>query len=795
MGEIRLAVRSLLKTKLFTVVAIVTLMIGIGATTAVFSVFDAVALRALPFTEPEALVDVEEWSATELCAGCGVGMSRPTFTDLQKRATSFEDLAAFSEIPVNVGGLEAPERVSAAEVSGNFFNVLGVRPTMGRTLDANDDRVGVPAVVVVSTRYFANRLGSDPTKIGGTIRINGQPTTIIGVMPATAVLPEFAQIWLPLGRTPIGTDRAARDLGVIGRLKRGVSRASAESEMKTIASDLERAYPETQKDWTIRLRGLRQAVGDGDVPVYGLMLASVVVLWAIVCANLAGLLLARGIGRRREIAVRLALGANRSDVVWHLFAESVCLAAVGGILGAIASAWTVDLLLASLDTAIPSWLTPRLDGWVLGFCLLLSGLSAVAAGLLPAVRASRPNVHDDLKAGGQTSLGGGKSTLRGSLVVLQLALSLVLLAVAGVLTATIQSLAGREGNEGSDVVQARVALLGDTSSAHITSSIDAFVKRLGALPEARAAAASGSGFIAGFGGRDQQISVEGLPVLPEGVSPRFYLAVTPRYFETVGTQLREGRSFEETDRAGAAPVAIIGRRLANQLWNGQNAVGRRIRLGGDSLPWRTVVGVIEETADTAGRSNRNMAYVPFAQMPTREATLLIAARRNPASILKTVREAARSVDPDLPLLDLMTSVAAHAQVWRPYRSFAMTISAIGAIALALSAIGLYGVIAYGAEQRTREIGLRIALGARPGDVVQLITTQGLRLVTVGIVLGLVAALAVMPLMRNMMFGLDPMNPSVFALSALLLVAVAAVASYLPARRAAATDPMVALRND
>jgi putative ABC transport system permease protein len=794
MGEIRLAIRSLLKTKLFTTVAVLTLMIGIGATTAVFSIYDAVALRDLPFADPESLVDVEEWSATELCGGCGVGVSRPMFNDIQQRATSFQGLAAYSEIPVNVGGLDVPERVSAAEVTGNFFNVLGLRPAMGRTLDVNDDRADAPAVVAVSSRYFANRLGSDPTKIGQPIRINGQPATIVGVMPPTAVLPEFAQLWLPMSRTPAGNDRSARDLGVIGRLKDGVLPKAADAELASIAADVARAHPETQKNWTARARELRRAVGDDNVPIYGLMFASVVMLWAIVCANLAGLLIARGIGRRREVAVRLALGANRGDIVWHLFAETVCLAAVGGVLGALASSWVIEFLLASLDKAIPSWLTPRLDWTVLGFCLLLSALSAAAAGLLPALRASRPNVHDDLKAGAQTSVGSGKSRLRGSLVVLQLALSLVLIAVAGVLTATIRSVAARGGDQAPDLVQARVALLGETSPDRVRGSIDAFVKRLGALPEARSAAASGTGFIAGFGGRDRQISVEGIPTLPQGVSPRFYIAVTPRYFETTGMRLIAGRAFQAADGAGSTPVVIIGQRMATQLWNGADAVGHRIRLGGDSLPWRTIVGVLAEKGDSSGRS-ANMAYVPFAQSPTTEATLLVAAKGSASSILKTVRDAAKSVEPDLPLLDLMTTVDAHRQVWRPYKAFAVTISTIGGIALLLSAIGFYGVIAYGAQQRTREIGLRIALGARPGDVVRLITGGGFRLVTVGVILGLIAAVAAMPLMKGMMFGLDPLNPTVFALSALVLVAVAGIASYVPARRAAATDPMVALRND
>ncbi|HET9424109.1 MAG TPA: ABC transporter permease [Gemmatimonadaceae bacterium] len=795
MDEIRLAIRSLLKSKLFAAVAILTLVIGIGATTAVFSVFDAVALRPLPFAEPHRLVDIEEWSATALCAGCGVGVSGPMVEDLERRMTTVQSLALYREGPVNVGGTDAPQRVSAASVSGNFFTVLGVNAATGRAIDLNDDRPGSPRVAVLSRGYFERAFAADAGVIGRTIRINGAPATVVGVMPPSAVLPEFAQIWVPLDRSSLATDRSARDLGVIARLKDGISREQADAEVKLIAADLAEAYPETQERWTARIRSLRDAVGDDDRGPFGLMLGAVLVLWAVVCANLAALLLARGVSRRREIAVRLAVGGSRRAVVWHLLAESLCLAAVGGILGAIAASWVVDGLLATLDTPIPAYLTPRLDATTLAFCVVLSLVSVVAFGLLPAIRASRPDVHDDLKAGSPGSVGGSGGTIRGSLVVLQLTLSLALLAVAGVLSNTIGRMsAGRSGDD-ADIVQARVEVLGSVPPDRLSAIVGHFVERFSALPEVRSAAASASGFIAGFGSEDTRIRVEGIPEVAAGVSPRFYHAVTPSYFETSRIALLEGRAFTTADRAGAPPVVIVNHRLAEQLWRGEPAVGRRIKLGADSLPWRTIVGVVANTGDTASRRFSNIAYVPFPQSPMPAVTFRVAARGEPQSVLRPMREAARSVDPDLPLLDVMTNAQAQARQWRPMRAYAFTISAIGIVALVLAAIGLYGVVAYGAQQRTREIGVRIALGAQRRDVIRLVTRQGLGLVTLGVIFGTAAAVLVAPLMRGMLFGATPFNVVVFACSAGLLIIVAAIASYLPARRAAKTNPMLALRSE
>ncbi|HEY6218735.1 MAG TPA: ADOP family duplicated permease, partial [Gemmatimonadaceae bacterium] len=751
MGDLALAVRSLLKSKLFTTIAVATLAIGIGATTAVYSMFYAVAVRPFPFPEANRLVDIEEWSATELCAGCAVGVSRPMLTDLEREMHSLQSVAAAVELPVNIGGTDAPERVSAASVSGNYFMVLGVNAIHGRALDPNDDRSGAPAVVVLGQRLLERMFGGDSAMIGRTVRINGRPTTVVGIMPTTAVLPEFAQLWMPFAAPTTAGDRGSRELAVIGRLKSGATVEAADREAKRVAADLERSFPATQKGWTARVRPLRSAMAGEEESLYALLLGAGVVLWAIVCANLAGLLLARGVARRKEIAVRIALGSGKWAVIWHLMSESVCIALAGGAFGAIAASWAVDLLVASISTQIPSWLTPRLDAGVLAFCFALSLLSAIAVGLVPAFRVSRLSVQDDLKAGAQAAVGGSGKRLRGSLVVLQLTLALVLLAVSGVLSVTIGRVTARAiGSDDHDVVQGRIEMLGATSTERAVPTVNAFVSRFAALPEARAAAAYGTGFIAGFGGRDTKIRAEGVTDLAEGVSPRFYFAVTPRYFETIHLPVLSGRAFTDADTRAASPVVMINRRLASTLWPGLEGVGRRIKLGGDSLPWRTVVGVVGDLTYSESRRASNFAYVPFAQDPQLPATLLVGAKRDPITLIQPMRAAARDIDPDLPLLDLMTVEQDHARQARPYRAYALTMSAFGTVALILSAIGLYGVVAYGAEQRTREIGLRIALGAKRADVMRLVTRQGMRLVAFGVVFGLAAAALVLPVMRGLL---------------------------------------------
>jgi putative ABC transport system permease protein len=797
MGDLRLAVRSLLKAKLFTAVAVTTLAIGIGSTTAVFSLFSAIALKPLPFPEPTRLVDVEEWSATELSAGSAVGVSAPTLNDLAAGVKSLEAIASYLEVPTNVSGSESPERVSGALVSGNFFRVLGVNPAIGRAIDASDDRASAPPVVVINNRLFVRRFGGDRSILGQSIRINGMPHTIIGVMPATVMLPEFAELWTPMQQSYHVTDRASRDLGVIGRLRGGYSVAAADLELKTLGSAIAKDHPDTQAGWTTRVRPLRQALGGEEVGIFGFLLAAVLVLLLIVCANVASMMLARGAARRKDIAVRLALGARRSTIIWHLLAESLCLAIAGGVLGVLAASWGVDLMLASLQTNIPGWLRPTMDFRVMAFAVAASMAAAIAFGLAPALRSSRGDVHEDIKAGGPANIGGRRALLRGSLVVVQLALSLVLLAAAGVLMASVTRISARQiGLSDRDVVQARFEMLGSRTPEQNVATVKALVDRLSQIAGARTASIIGTGFIAGFGAQDQKIRAEGIVAVPDGVSPRFYFAITPKYFETVRLQLTQGRKFTDADARGTVPVVIINQTMGRRLWPAGNPTGHRIRLGNaDSLPWRTIVGVVNDV----GSNERiaNAAYVPFAQAPQSAATIMVGSTGEPSALINPIREAARGVDADLPLVDLMTAEQDHARHYWPYRAYALMLTAVGAVALLLAGIGLYGVIAYAVEQRSREVGLRIALGANRNDVLRLVTRQGFVLVIIGVVFGVLGAIVVLPVMKSipLLFGASPLDSLVFAAVTAILVLVALIASYIPARRATRVDPMIAMRSE
>lgn len=797
MGDLLLAVRSLLKSKLFTAVAVGTLAIGIGASTAVFSLFNAVALRPLPFPNQERLVDIEEWSASELCGGCSVGVSLPTLKDFAPRVQSLQSIASYLERPANIAGASGPERVGSALISGSFFSVLGLNAAIGRAIDPSDDRVDAPPVVVLSGRLFTRLFGDDRSVIGQQIRLNGTPHTIIGVMPPTAILPEMASLWIAMAPSYHVADRSARELGVIGRLRDGVSVATADNEVKTLAAGVASEHPDTQKGWTTRVRSLRRALAGDKAVIFGIMLGAVLVLLLIVCANLAGLMLARGVARRKDLAVRIALGAKRSAIVWHLLAESLCLSIAGGVIGLVAASWAVDAMLAALGTQIPSWLEPQMDFRVIGFALVISIVSAAAFGLIPALRSSRDDVHDDIKAGGPATVGRSRGGLRGSLIVLQLAASLVLLTAAGVLAVSTQRISAREtGVSDGNLLQARIEMLGTTAPDQQIAKVKSLVGRLSTMPGARTAAATATHFVAGFGGRDQSIRAEGVPAVPEGASPRFYFAVTPKYFDAMGLRLLRGRGITEGDVRGSTPIVVVNQEMSRRLWPNADPIGRRIRLGAaDSLPWLTIVGVVSDIGNPASGRISNYAYVPFSQAPQAEVRILVRATADPAALIKPVREAARSIDPDLPLLDLMTVEQDRARTVWPYRSYALMMTAVGFIALVLAGIGLYGIVAFAVEQRTREMGLRIALGAKRLDVITLIGRQGLVLVAIGVVFGVAGGLVVLPVLKSVLFGASPINPYVFAAAAAVLVAVALVASYIPARRATHVDPMVAMKSE
>lgn len=801
LADFRLAVRTLAKSRLFVVVAVSTLAIGIGADTAAFSLMDTILFRPLRFATPEGLVDVSEWSATKLCAGCGVGTSHDTYREWRTGATAFDDMGAYVEIPLSVADTAAAERISGALASASLFRTLGARARLGRLYTDDDEKPGAAPVAVLSHALWTSRFAADTGIIGRAVRINGTQRVVIGVLPADFHFPEFATAWLPLEPNIRATRRDDRSLGVVARLRGGVTVEAANAEMATRAAALAREHPETNAEWTTRVTPLRATLAGTEAQLFVILLGAVSLVLLIVCANLAGLLLARGAARRREIAVRLALGATRARIVRMLLAETTLLSLAGGVLAALMTWWAVDLVSVQFRGFVPLWMEFRVDARVLAFCALASVVAGLAFGLLPALRASDANLQDDLKTG---AFAGGRSgaRVRAWLVVGELSVALVLLAASGLLIKSFLRISTTaEGEDRAGLITAQMDFLDsryETPSALLASAGD-IMGRISQVPTVRAAALSRTEFLAGFGARDRKIRVEGRATIPDGVSPRFANAVTPGFFETMGMSLAAGRAFTDRDRAGSPAVIVIPDRLAQDLWPGESAIGKRLAFRDSAgAPWWTVVGVLADRTPGAERARNaaTLVYVPLAQMPGRPLDLKVRGpSENPLRLVPTLRAAVSAVDRDLPLTNLMTAEQAHARVYWPYKLYALVMSSFAVLAVLLAVIGVYGIVAYGVAQRTREIGIRVALGAQRSDVIALVTGQGFRLAILGIGIGLLLSAGTLRVMRGLLFGAAPVDPLVLAAVAILIGVSASLASYVPARRAARVDPAAALRFD
>ena len=791
-SDIRFAFRSLAKSRTFTIVALLSLALGIGANVTVFSLVNALAFKPLPFPEANRLVDLHEFSATKLCSGCSVGTSYPGFLEWRQNARSFTQMGAFIERPFNISGVENAERVGGALVSAETFSLLGVPPTLGRSFTGDDDRVGAAPVVMLGDAIFNRRYGADRRIIGQAIRVNGVPHTVIGVMPPRFRFPEFADLWVPFAPNAAGGSREQRDFGVVARLRPDVSMAMANQEMRVIAKSLQERYPE-QKEWTAEATRFRISEAMPG-SLYAALLGAVGFVLLIVCANLAGLLLARGAGRQREIAIRLALGATRRRIIGHLLTECIILSAAGGALGLLLTSWAIDIIRTVAAERLPYYIAFEIDKTTLGFALAVSILTGLLFGLLPAWRASSPDVHSTLKESSTTIK---KSMARGMLVIGELALAMVLLAGAGVLMRSVVRIATPErGHDELDLLTGDLEFLdaryADSTAIH--TAVTSILDRLRNAPGVVSASAHTFQFVAGFGQSDRSIRADGADSsLARRVSPRFAFVVTPDYFATERLPIRAGRAFTAQDRIGSQPVVMINQRMADVLWHGQSALGRRIKLGAaDSLPWLTVVGVVGDI--TARDTVTHYAYVPFAQTgQDQRVTLLVRGSGDPLALVPTVRSIVRSVDADLPILRLQTIRQQRRSDYTPYQLYATTMGSFAAFAILLAAIGLYGVVAWNAAQRTREIGVRIALGADAKHVMALIAGQGGRLVLIGIVLGTAGSMLLLRVLRAMLFGASPIDLPVFVAVAALLALTAALAIWLPARRASRIDPLEALR--
>jgi putative ABC transport system permease protein len=798
-ADLRFALRALRKSPGFTLAAVLTLAVGIGANTTVFSLVSAVHFGAPEFDDPATLVDVHETSVTRLCAGCGVGTSYPGYQDWKRKARSFARMAAYAEDRFVLSGEHEAETLSGVYAGAGLFSILGVAPSLGRDFLPDDDRPGAPAVALLSHRLWHRRFGGDPTVLGRPVKVNGTQHTVIGVMPARFNFPQNGDIWVPLETARHSQDRNDRNVGVAGRLSPGISIAAADAEIKAIARGLEEQYPEAQAEWTAAVVPLGDDMADDTGDYFWVLLGAVSLVLLATCASLAGLLLARSSSRRKEMAVRAALGADRTRLARQLLTESLVVALLGGASGLLLSWWAIDLAAAGFTREAPYWVEFGVNSRVLAFCLGVSLLTGLVFGAVPAIRASRPNLNESLKEGASsTTAGKSRQRFRASLVVVEFALALILLNGAGLMIKTFLRVSEVPPTyDIRNLLLANVDFLGDRyrDSTQVLRATGQILDRLNAVPGARAAG-SNFFFLAGFGATDQRIMVEGIREVPDNASPRFAFAVSPEYFRTLGLALEQGRDFAVTDQVGSSPVAIVNQEMARRLWPGESALNRRIKLG-EEQPWLTVVGVVanEDGEGTVDQPPARYVYFPFAQRPNRPIAFMIRTPGDPLAMVPALRAAVHEVDADLPVENVRNAEAGHADRYWHVRLYAVFFFSFAVFALLLAAIGIYGIVAQTVVQRTHEIGIRVALGAERSRMLLLIVGDGARLAAVGLVLGLLGALTLTRLMKSMLFNASPVDPLVLVPVSLLLFAVALLASWLPAHRALNIDPMLALRSE
>lgn len=799
--DIRYGARVLAKHKGFTAVAVITLALGIGANTAIFSVVNAVLLKPLPFKDPERVVMV--WlKGAEAAGGDRVPLSMPDFLDWRAQARSFERVAFFHSDNFNYAGGDVPEEVTGALTSADFFNVFGARAAMGRTFLPEEEKPGAARVVVVSHGFWQRRLGSDPRAVGREITLDSQPYTVVGVMPADFDFPqEEAELWAAYQIQP-PTRRGPNWLRGVARLRQGVTLQQARAELNALP-DPERPNQPPQGE---RFNVL--AVNDylvGDVrPALLIMLGAVALVLLIAAANVANLMLARSASREKEVAVRTALGASRARIVRQLLTESVLLALAGGAAGLLLAFWGVELLLALNPGRIHRLQQATLDGRVLAWTAAVSLLTGVVFGLAPALQASKVGLNETLKEGGRGSTeSAGRRRVRGALIVAEIALSLMLLIGAGLLVRSFISLRRVDpGVNPTHVVTMQVPLprtkYGKTEQR--LSLYEQLVARAKGVPGVEAAALASS-LPPDKSTLWNNFSIEGRPPRPDREQPvGDYILVTPDYFRALGVPVLRGRAFTAADREGAPPVCLINQTLAREFFPGEDPVGRRLKQVGTDRPdnpFMEIVGVVGDVHyEGLDAKTQPAYYLPFAQNSWGDMSLVVrSSATDPAALVPAVRGELRALDPELPLAGVRTMDERLTRSVAEPRFRTLLLAVFSAMALLLAAVGIYGVMSYMVAQRTHEIGVRVALGAQVADVLRLVVGQGMRLVFLGLLLGLTGALLLTRVLSGLLFGVSTTDPLTFAFVPLLLAFVSLIACLVPARRAARVDPMMALRHE
>jgi len=800
--DLRFALRSLRKQPGFTAAAVLALALGIGGNTTIYSVVDSLLLEPLPFPGGDRLVMF--WQENQREGRAYNEVAPGVVRALQTRATSFEAIAPYDWFGFTLTGSGEPEEVPGAVATPDFFELLGATPFIGRLFRREDDRPGAPPVVVLSYEFWQRRFARDASVLGTELTLNGGPATVVGILPPGFRFEVPADIYYPL-TPPQGPDfwenRRARVLRVVGRLAPGASLSRGRAEASAIAASLAREFPETNADWTVSVVPAAEGLFQGPVrATLTALLGAVGFVLLIACADVANLLLARATGRRREFAVRTALGAARSRLVRQLLTESVVLAAVGAVLGLLLAAWGLSAIESALPLAMIQSM-PRLggfevDGSVLGFTGVLTVATGVLFGLVPALRATRGNVRDDLVAEGRTTADRSRGRLRSTLVAIEVALALVLLTGSGLMIRSfLNQVLANPGFHPDHLLTFWTSL--PQSRYPDGPSIARFQARaleeLDALPAVEGVAAVNVVPLSGEGARTD-FTIVGATVAGEATQPTTqYRLVSANYFQLLGIPLVRGRLIDERDRVGGVPVAVVNRALAGRYFPGRDPIGERIILEGDTVP-REIVGVVENAVDWR-MSDRSgvLLYLPFQQRRSARIGFLVRTSVAPAGVADGARRTVAAIDPDQPIYDIQPLRELVDFSLFTQRVSAGLLGVLAVIALLLAAVGVYGVMAFGVGQRVHEIGIRMALGARAAEILRLVMRQGMAPVGVGLAVGAVGALTLTRVLRRLLFQVNPTDPVTFGLTGAVLVAVAALAVYLPARRATRVAPVEALR--
>jgi putative ABC transport system permease protein len=792
------------RTPGFTFVALVTLALGIGGTTAIFSVVDGIVLRDLPYPDPDRLVALTRVAAS----GDGTALSPADYLDYKREGRDLTAVAGYREDVVDLTGSGDPERVGAIQATGAFFDVFSARPLLGRTFSERTDPSGGPRVAVISEGLWQRRFGGRVDAVGTSVRMNGEPTIILGVMPRTFRHPLNVDAWVlapgMVPTSPVAVDGdllAQRDVqyfGAIARLAPGVSRTQAQDQLRAVAERLAKEFPETNANESVALVPLRdQLVGQTRTPLL-MMLGAVGVVLLIACANVASLLLARGAARRRELAIHTALGARRGRLVRQLMTESLVLAAGGGVLGLILATWLVAVLVDLAPASIPRLEDVSLDPRVALFTVVCSALVGVAFGLVPAFSTATPHLGEDLRDGGRSAT-TGRTRARRVLVIAEVAMALVLLIAAGLLLTSFMRLRAVDpGFRTTSLVTVQVPVpMARYDQPGQRRFYRELYERLHQNPVTRESAVvfpfplSNSAASGGY-------QIVGRDNVRDGDRPLAELnAVSPGYFETAGIPLLRGRGIAESDVDEAVGVAVINRTFAEREWPGRDPLGEHIVVGGsieDRKSWIQIVGVVGDSKRASMQApDQPAVYLSYQQFTLPFMGVLVRSDVEPGAITAAVRSAVMAADRDLPLGDSRTIEQIIEQSTGDSRFRALLIASFALLALVLAVVGMYGLISYTVAERVPEIGVRLALGASPAQVGRLVMGQGLKLAAAGVGLGLIGALATTRVLRLLLFSVSTTEPMVYAGLALLLLGVAAAACWIPAQRAMRVDPMVALR--